>query len=177
MVLVPFLVHFMIFLVWNTVLKMIVFSKKVFMQPTRIKGFSVLLISIHKYVVYFLSLSIHYDCQDNIQGSIYWISLIPKNAHYTVVIFMAIGVILVFFLFYKWKWMYWIHTWNCVFYVWLDITKSWITNSSLRKPPGNPHYFLVSKYTTRKPPGFFSNENQKLPIVVLGNPQETPIIF
>ena len=106
MVLVPFLVHFMIFLVWNTVLKMIVFSKKVFMQPTRIKGFSVLLISIHKYVVYFLSLSIHYDCQDNIQGSIYWISLIPKNAHYTVIIFMAIGVILVFFLFYKWKWMY-----------------------------------------------------------------------
>ena len=42
---------------------------------------------------------------------------------------------------------------------------------------GNPHRFLVSKYTTRKPPGFFSNDNRKLPIVVLGNPQETPIIF
>ena len=52
-----------------------------------------------------------------------------------------------------------------------------ITNSSLRKPPGNPHHFLVSKCTTRKPPGFISNDNRKLPIVVLGNPQETPIIF
>ena len=51
------------------------------------------------------------------------------------------------------------------------------TNSSLRKPSGNPHHFLVSKCTTRKPPGFFINNNQKLPIVVLGNPQETPLIL
>ena len=48
--------------------------------------------------------------------------------------------------------------------------------SSLRKPPGNPHHFLVSKYTTRKPPGN-PQETPRKPIVVLGNPQETPIIF
>ena len=47
-----------------------------------------------------------------------------------------------------------------------------ITNSSLRKPLGNPHCFLVSKYTTKKP-----QETPRKPIVVLGNPQETPIIF
>ena len=51
------------------------------------------------------------------------------------------------------------------------------TNSSFRKTPGNPHHFLVSKCTTRKPPGFISTDNRKSPIVVLGIPQETPIIF
>ena len=52
-----------------------------------------------------------------------------------------------------------------------------VSKYTTRKPPGNPHHFLVSKCTTRKPPGFISNDNWKLPIVVLGNPQETPIVF
>ena len=97
---------------------------------------------------------------------------------------MAIGVILVFFYsINESECIGYIHEIVCFMYDWisqnleLPIVVLGNPQETPRKPPGNPHHFLVSKCTTRKPPGFFINDNQKLPIVVLGNPQETPIVF